>query len=103
MSAAREAEQNAFLVRTVTILVLCMMTLNNFALVSLLPYIGVMVMDLLGLKTSNEAGEDKFGDAECRQRRHDNTTRRIKKNSSSVIVRTGVGAVAKLLHPPQNR
>lgn len=56
MTTVREGKRSAFPVQTVTILVLCM-TLNNYSLVSLFPYIGVMVMDLLGLETTNEAGE----------------------------------------------
>lgn len=56
-TGSRDAkEEGAFPVQTVTILVLCL-TLNNYTLVSLFPYIGVMVMHLLGLETTNEAGE----------------------------------------------
>ena len=53
MSAACEAKQNAFPVHTVTILVLCMITTwSAFSL-----HMCVMVMDLLGLESTNEAGE----------------------------------------------
>lgn len=39
----------------VVILVLCM-TINGYALSNLFPYVGMMVKDLLGLETTNEAG-----------------------------------------------
>lgn len=45
-----------FPARTVWILSLCM-TLNTYTLVNLFPYVGVMVKDLLELKTTNEIGE----------------------------------------------
>lgn len=57
MFVAREADLGTdFPTRTVWILSLCM-TLNLYSLVSLFPYVGVMVEDLLELETTNEIGE----------------------------------------------
>ena len=56
MLVAREPGVGDFPARTVTILSLCM-TLNIYTLVSLFPYVGLMVQDILGLETTNESGE----------------------------------------------
>lgn len=49
-----------FPTRVVAVLVLAMIT-NSYTLVSLFPYSGVMVKMLLGLQTTNEAGESRCG------------------------------------------
>lgn len=56
MPIARESGVGDFPARMVAILSLCM-TLNIYTLVSLFPYVGFMVQDLLGLETTNESGE----------------------------------------------
>lgn len=43
--------------RPVIILALCM-TVNAYAVVNLFPYVGIMVKDLVGLESTNEAGEE---------------------------------------------
>ena len=45
-----------FPARAVLILSMCI-TLNSYTLVSLFPYVGVMVKQLLELETTNELGE----------------------------------------------
>lgn len=82
MTSVREGKRSAFPVQTVTILVLCM-TLNNYSLVSLFPYIGVMVMDLLGLETTNEAGE--ILRYRVKHRLHDNTVAKQQQCNSTHI------------------
>ena len=49
-------ENDKFPVRAVIILSLCM-TLNSYTMVSLFPYVGIMVKGLLRLETTNELGE----------------------------------------------
>ena len=56
MPAARESCAHKFPALNVSILSLGM-ALNVYTLVSLFPYVGLMVKELLGLKTSNESGE----------------------------------------------
>lgn len=51
-----DAEPRGFPIGVVTILCLAM-TMNSYTLVSLFPYVGVMVKELLSLETTNEAGE----------------------------------------------
>ena len=50
------AESCPFPFRSVLILAFCM-TVNTYTLVSLFPYVGIMVKGLLGLDTENEVGE----------------------------------------------
>ena len=56
MPTTRESGVGEFPVLSVTILSLCM-TLNGYVVVSLFPYVGLMVKELLGLETTNESGE----------------------------------------------
>ena len=53
---AREPGMGEFPTRAVAILSVCL-TLNSYTLVSLFPYVGLMVQDLLGLETTNDSGE----------------------------------------------
>lgn len=50
-----KAGHGDFPARAVVILTMCL-TINAYALCNLFPYVGIMVKDLLGLQTTNEAG-----------------------------------------------
>ena len=51
-----DGEMTTFATRAVVILALAN-TVNAYAMVSLFPYVGMMVKDILDLQSTNEAGE----------------------------------------------
>lgn len=58
-------DQHGFPRLEVIILVLCV-TVNSYTLVNLFPYVGIMVMQLLGLESINEAGEARVPGTELK-------------------------------------
>lgn len=55
------SSKQEFPTREVIILALCV-TVNSYTLVNLFPYVGIMVKELMGLESTNEAGKVKhFG------------------------------------------